>query len=99
MLRQGCSDGPEISVPHGAVHPADWELLGMCWDGHYYVNTCLPFGLQSAPYLFDLVALHLNGSFNTITTFPISFTTWMISFWPAHLIPPTVGSSYTAFYE
>ena len=35
------------------VHPADWELLGKKWQGLYYFDTVLPFGLRSAPYLFD----------------------------------------------
>ena len=38
------------------VHPADWELLGMHWRGSYYFDTCLPFGLRSAPFLFNEVA-------------------------------------------
>ena len=35
------------------VHPSDWELLGMKWNGLYYFDTVLPFGLRSAPFLFD----------------------------------------------
>ena len=35
------------------VRPADWDLQGMFWDGMYYVDTCLPFGLRSAPCLFN----------------------------------------------
>ena len=35
------------------VHSADWDLLGMYWRGQYYVDTCLPFGLRSAAFLFN----------------------------------------------
>ena len=35
------------------VHSADWDLLGMYWRGQYYVDTCLPFGLHSAAFLFN----------------------------------------------
>ena len=35
------------------VHPSDWELLSMKWKRLYYFGTILPFGLRSAPYLFD----------------------------------------------
>ena len=35
------------------VHRADWYLLGMHWRGQYYMDTCLPFGLRSAPFLFN----------------------------------------------
>ena len=35
------------------VHRDDWELLGMCWQGKYYFEKFLPFGLRSAPFLFN----------------------------------------------
>ena len=35
------------------VHCSDWDLLGMHWRRQYYVDTCLPFGLRSAPFLFN----------------------------------------------
>ena len=35
------------------IHPNDWELLGMSWKGRYYFEKALPFGLQSAPLLFN----------------------------------------------
>ena len=38
------------------VHPADWPLLGIHWRNMYYINKCLPFGLRSAPFLFNMVA-------------------------------------------
>ena len=38
------------------VRSQDWELLGMYWQGNYYFDTCLPFGLRSAPYLFNQYA-------------------------------------------
>ena len=38
------------------VHPDDWNLLGMCWKGKFYMDTCLPFGLRSSPHLFNHLA-------------------------------------------
>ena len=35
------------------VHPDDYELLGMFWNGKYYYDKVLPFGLRSAPFLFN----------------------------------------------
>ena len=35
------------------IHPIDWELLGMSWKGRYYFDKALPFGLRSAPFLFN----------------------------------------------
>ena len=36
------------------VHPADRCLLGMKWKNMVYIDTCLPFGLSSAPRLFNI---------------------------------------------
>ena len=38
------------------LHPADRHLLAMEWDHHIYVDVCLPFGLRSAPKLFNILA-------------------------------------------
>ena len=38
------------------VRPQDWHYLGIHWEGAYYIDKCLPFGLRSAPYLFNLLA-------------------------------------------
>ena len=35
------------------IHPDDWNLLGIYWQSQYYVDTYLPFGLRSAPFLFN----------------------------------------------
>ena len=38
------------------IHPADWHLLGIFWQSQYHVDLCLPFGLRSAPFLFNLLS-------------------------------------------
>ena len=38
------------------VHPDDRWLLGMQWQGRTYVDKVLPFGLRSAPKLYNAVA-------------------------------------------
>ena len=38
------------------VHPCERYLLGMKWRSRYYMDLALPFGLRSAPYIFNLVA-------------------------------------------
>ena len=35
------------------IHPSDWELLGMKWEGLYFFDMVLPFSLRSAHLLFD----------------------------------------------
>jgi len=34
----------------------DCKLLGIHWQGKFYVDLCLPFGLRSSPYLLNRVA-------------------------------------------
>ena len=41
---------------HVAVHPDDRYLLGVVWDGALYIDCMLPFGLRSAPKVFNVVA-------------------------------------------
>ena len=38
------------------VRKCDWPLLGMQWNGKYYVDKVLPFGLRSSPAIFNAVA-------------------------------------------
>ncbi len=38
------------------VHPEDRWLLGMRWQGNTYVDKVLPFGLRSAPKIYNAVA-------------------------------------------
>lgn len=35
------------------LKPSDYELFGMFWEGKYYYDKVLPFGLRSAPYIFN----------------------------------------------
>ena len=49
------------------VHPDDYHLFGVTWQGHTYVDRALPFGLCSAPKIFTAFAdflawvLHRHG--------------------------------------
>lgn len=46
----------EAAYRNIAVHPEDRYLLGMKWRGQFFVDLALPFGLRSAPYIFNSVA-------------------------------------------
>lgn len=35
------------------IHPDHWHLLGIYWQSQYYIDLYLPFGLRSAPFLFN----------------------------------------------
>ena len=38
------------------VSPLDWPLLGMFWNNFYFVDTRLPFGSRSSPFIFNTFA-------------------------------------------
>jgi hypothetical protein len=38
---------------HVRVHPDDVPLLGLFWNGQVIVDLCLPFGLRTAPAIFN----------------------------------------------
>ena len=52
------------------VHPSDRHLLGMFWQGGYYLDLALPFSLRSAPAIFnslaDLIHWSLVNSWNVL---------------------------------
>jgi len=43
----------EAAYRHLKVHPADWPLLGMLFDGLVFIDAFLPFGASSAPAIFN----------------------------------------------
>ena len=38
------------------VKVQDWKLLGYFWEGFYFIDTRLPFGLRSSPSIFNRFA-------------------------------------------
>ena len=54
----------KIDIKHALrlclVRRDDWDLLGAHWNGRFYVDKRLPFGLRSAPFLFNRVADSLH---------------------------------------
>ena len=46
----------ESAFRHIPVSPLDTPLLGFHWKDQYYSELFLPFGLRTAPYLFNLFA-------------------------------------------
>ena len=52
------------------VHPSDWSLLGIQWQGQYYFDRVLPFGLRSSPFLFDQVASAIEWIITTNFAIP-----------------------------
>ena len=53
------------------VRLEDWELLGIHWERHYFVELCLPFGLCSSPFHFvclaDALCFIFSFSYSLIT--------------------------------
>jgi hypothetical protein len=53
---------------HIPINPYDYWLLLFEWNGQFFVDTFLPFGLRTAPRIFNLFAeaLHSQGLRNII---------------------------------
>ena len=45
------------------VHPDDWKFLGMCYKGHYFIDTCLPMGCASSCNIFSTISDALSFAF------------------------------------
>ena len=70
------------------VHGEDWELLGLYWKQAFYVDTCLPFGLRSAPFLFNQFAEALQWILKSNYGFR-----WLIHYLDDYLIMTTADHS------
>jgi hypothetical protein len=46
----------EDTFRHVPVSVFDWPLLGFPWEGTFYAEQFLPFGLRTSPYIFNLFA-------------------------------------------
>ena len=42
------------------VCPNHWNLLGICWRIKFCVDTCLPFGLRSVPFIFNQLSVAIH---------------------------------------
>lgn len=49
----------EAAYHHVEMHPSSWRYLGFCWGGQYYVFTVLPFGLNTACWVFTKLTREL----------------------------------------
>jgi Reverse transcriptase (RNA-dependent DNA polymerase) len=58
---------------HIPVAESDHWLLGFCWDGAFYIDRFLPFGLRTAPFLFDLFARALHWILVAVLLWPHIF--------------------------
>ena len=45
---------------HIPIAISDYWLLGFYWDDLYWIDCFLPFGLRTAPFIFDLFAKGLH---------------------------------------
>ena len=63
MLGRGClliKLDVEAAFKQVPVRPGDWPLLGFRWQGKYYYERVLPFGLRSSCRLWELFAAALH---------------------------------------
>jgi hypothetical protein len=61
-----CKFDVEAAYKQVPVRPGDRPLLGIKWRGKYYYELCLPFGLRSSGYRWELFAAALHWFFRNI---------------------------------
>ena len=83
MIRElgpGCSMA-KIDLKHAfrlcPVRRQDWDLLGIEWEGHFYVDKRLPFCLRPSSTGWQTPS---SGSWSTSTEYPTFFTISTTSF-------------------
>ena len=57
---------------HIPIHPSDWWLFGFEWQGKLFEERFLPFGLRTAPRIFNYFAEGLHWSLATRSTAAIT---------------------------
>lgn len=58
-----CKLDVEAAYKQIPVRPRDWPLLGFKWDGAWYYERVLPFGLKSSCRLWEMFACALHHFF------------------------------------
>jgi hypothetical protein len=76
---------------HVPINPCDYWLLIFEWDGKFYVDMFLPFGLRTAPRIFNLFAEALHCVLETL--FEWNCTHYLDDF--LFVFPP--GTDLTSF--
>jgi hypothetical protein len=75
-------------------------LLGFCWRDQYYTEKCLPFGLRTAPFLFNMFAeafhwILLASSTPAWRLQIVHYLDDFVSILPAQTDPSPVSCQYT----
>ena len=77
------------------VRREDWHLLGIHWQSHWYVDKCLPFGLQSSPAPSLIVWPRQLSGFCGITIESIILPIiWMISLQQGQQVLPPATKTW-----
>ena len=61
----------EAAYKQVAVHPDDRHLLGFTWEGKYYFELSLPFGLRSSCRIWEWFATALHFFFEKLLDVPV----------------------------
>ena len=69
VMMKGDLKAPFRHIP---ISPCDYRLLLFEWQGRYYVDIFLPFGLHTAPRIFNLFAEALHWVFETLNEWNVT---------------------------
>ena len=82
------------------VAPHMQWLLGFLWRGHYYQETCLPFGLSTAPFIFNLYAEAFHWTMESYFQWSVDhYLDDFVAMLPASEATPATLREYNRKYE
>ena len=85
------------------VHPSQWHLLCYWWEGKYFVDTVLPFGLRSSPGIFNqfanLVCWVIKSKFGIVSIIHYADDFFLVSGKDIHIAQQQLDTVCQAFQE
>src|SRR5216117_1891807 len=85
---------------HIPINPCNYWLLLFEWNGHFFVDMFLPFGLRTAPRIFNLFAEALHWIFETLHEWNVThYLDDFLFVFPPHTENSTVSAQFDAVLE
>jgi hypothetical protein len=82
---------------HIPINSCDYWLLLFEWNGQFFVDMFLPFGLRTAPRIFNLFAEALHWIFETLHEWNVThYLDDFLFVFPPHTDIPTVSAQFDA---
>src|SRR5271156_696554 len=90
----------QFLVSHIPIHPCDYWLLIFEWEGQFFVDMFLPFGLRTAPRIFNLFAEALHWVLETLFEWNVTHYLYDFLFvFPPHTDISSISAQFDSVLE